>query len=83
MDILSNAATRPAQYSLSVVVPVYNEQEVLPEFHRRLGAALSELPARAEIIYIDDGSRKGRTAHVQRRHLFPRVARGIVPVRAP
>jgi len=46
-----------ARYTLSVVVPVHNEQEVLPEFHRRLAAVLDGLPAAAEIIYVNDGSR--------------------------
>lgn len=41
---------------LSVVVPVFNEEEVLPEFHRRLVAVLAGLPQPAEIIYVDDGS---------------------------
>jgi glycosyltransferase involved in cell wall biosynthesis len=42
---------------LSVVVPVYNEQEVLPEFHRRLSGVLDSLPIVVEIIYVNDGSR--------------------------
>src|ERR1043165_6906610 len=42
---------------LSVVVPAYNEQEVLPEFHRRLTAVLAGLTMASEIIYINDGSR--------------------------
>ncbi|MGI8548775.1 MAG: glycosyltransferase family 2 protein [Gemmatimonadaceae bacterium] len=43
---------------LSVVVPCYNEEEVLAETHRRLTQALSKsgMP-RFEIIYVDDGSR--------------------------
>ena len=41
--------------SLSIVVPVYNEAQVLPEFQRRLSAALSAFPA-AEILYVNDGS---------------------------
>jgi len=51
-------ADNPAvtQSSLSVVVPVYNEEDVLPEFHRRLGAVLDALPVSAEIVYINDGS---------------------------
>jgi glycosyltransferase involved in cell wall biosynthesis len=48
--------TRPL---LSIVVPVYNEQQVLPEFHKRLGAVLDTLGANAEILYVDDGSRDG------------------------
>ena len=75
MDLLSAAATPATAYSLSVVVPVYNEQEVLPEFHRRLGAALAALPAKSEIIYIDDGSRDGSRALLARLHdADPRVA---------
>jgi polyisoprenyl-phosphate glycosyltransferase len=42
--------------SLSVVVPVYNEREVLPEFHRRLGVVLDGLPLPTEIVYVNDGS---------------------------
>jgi glycosyltransferase involved in cell wall biosynthesis len=42
--------------TLSVIVPFYNEQDVLPEFHRRLTATLDEIPIVSEIVYIDDGS---------------------------
>ncbi len=44
-------------YLISVVVPVYNEQEVLPELHRRLAEVLKALPLAYEIIYVNDGSR--------------------------
>lgn len=47
---------------LSVVVPAYNEQVVLPEFHRRTLAALRPLGLTFEIIYIDDGSSDGTLA---------------------
>jgi glycosyltransferase involved in cell wall biosynthesis len=43
--------------ALSVVVPAYNEEEVLPEFHRRLSNTLETMPVSAEIIYVNDGSR--------------------------
>jgi glycosyltransferase involved in cell wall biosynthesis len=43
--------------SLSVVVPAYNEQEVLPEFHRRLSAVLKALQMPCEVVYVNDGSR--------------------------
>jgi glycosyltransferase involved in cell wall biosynthesis len=52
-------ADRAGRWSLAVVVPVYNEEPVLPEFHRRLGAVLDGLPADVEIIYVNDGSRDG------------------------
>lgn len=41
---------------LSVVVPVYNEEEVLPECQRRLSDVLRSLPLDYEIVYVDDGS---------------------------
>lgn len=44
---------------LSVIVPAYNEEEVLQEFNRRLVAALQSLPFFCEIVYINDGSKDG------------------------
>lgn len=41
---------------LSVVVPAYNEEEVLPEFHSRLGAVLDSIGGNAQIVYVNDGS---------------------------
>ena len=41
---------------LSIVVPAYNEQEVLREFHRRLAAVLDELDFLCEVLYVNDGS---------------------------
>jgi glycosyltransferase involved in cell wall biosynthesis len=61
MDVLTAphvTAPEPATAaaSLSVVVPAYNEEAVLPEFHRRLAAVLDALPVCAEIVYVNDGS---------------------------
>lgn len=42
--------------ALSVVVPAFNEEAVLPAFHRRLSATLDGLRERVEILYVDDGS---------------------------
>ena len=42
---------------LSIVVAVYNEQEVLAELYRRLSAAMAALGRSYEIILVDDGSR--------------------------
>ena len=41
---------------LSVVVPVFNESEVLPTFHARLVATLEKLGLRSEVLYVNDGS---------------------------
>ena len=46
-----------AARKISVVVPAYNESEVLPEFHARLSAVMNELPEDWEVIYVNDGSR--------------------------
>ena len=45
---------------LSVIVPAYNEEEVLPIFHHRLVTALAnvkELEGRWEVVYVNDGSK--------------------------
>lgn len=41
---------------LSVVVPAYDEAEVLRLFHSRLAAVLSTLLLQSEILYVNDGS---------------------------
>jgi polyisoprenyl-phosphate glycosyltransferase len=41
---------------VSVVVPAYNEQDVLTEFHSRLAAVMGPLTDRWEVIYVNDGS---------------------------
>jgi glycosyltransferase involved in cell wall biosynthesis len=54
----------PAQAApeLSVVVPAYNEQEVLEIFHERLTAALAPLGLSWEVVYVNDGSRDATLA---------------------
>jgi len=42
---------------LSVVVPVYNEEEVIQESYKRLTAAISAIGETYELIFINDGSR--------------------------
>jgi polyisoprenyl-phosphate glycosyltransferase len=42
--------------TFSVVIPVFDEAEVLPEFHRRLSAVMDPL-GMWEAVYINDGSR--------------------------
>lgn len=42
--------------SLSIVVPVYNEEDNLPVLKQELSAALKTLKQEYEIIFIDDGS---------------------------
>ena len=42
--------------TLSLIVPAYNEQEGLPECHRRATAALQAVGLSYEIVYVNDGS---------------------------
>ena len=42
---------------LSVVIPVYNEEAVLPALFARLYAALDALQTSYEIVFVNDGSR--------------------------
>lgn len=45
---------------LSITIPVYNEEECLPELYRRVRDALDELPGGPhELIFVDDGSSDG------------------------
>ncbi len=50
---------------LSVIVPCYNEEEVIEHTDERLHRALGEITEQFEIIYVDDGS-KDRTAELLR-----------------
>ena len=53
------------KYTLSVVIPVYNEEENLPILQQQLAAALNALELPYEIIYVDDGSTDGSLAALQ------------------
>ena len=48
------ADLKPIRYSL--VIPVFNEEAVLPVLLRRLDQLLSRLNGLAEVIFVDDGS---------------------------
>ncbi|MBQ9297193.1 MAG: glycosyltransferase family 2 protein [Paludibacteraceae bacterium] len=64
--------------SLSVVVPIYNDEEVISELLRRLTAVVEHITDEYEIILVDDGSRDGswhlmQRERAEREHL--RIAR--------
>ena len=56
--------SQPAS-EISIVVPVYNEQEVLPDFHQRLSVVLNTLSFASEIIYVNDGSQDDTLAIIE------------------
>lgn len=57
MKLVNQQPSIRDEVTLSVIVPVFNEQEVLPIFHHRLVKVLSTLSGDStEVIYINDGS---------------------------
>lgn len=59
VDLLLNTARSTPTCLLSVVVPLLNEQEVLPALHARLKAATGGLNGPVELLFVDDGSTDG------------------------
>lgn len=40
----------------SIVIPIYNERETIPELYRRLKSVIQSFDAPVEVIFVDDGS---------------------------
>jgi len=76
MPVSTSNAARP---QVSVIVPVYNEQEVLAALFARLYPALDALGVSYEILFINDGSRD-RSAQMlsEQFHMRPDVTRVIL-----
>ena len=54
---MPDSCTEPCVPPLvSIVVPVFNEEVVLPEFFSRLSRSLQTQSQRFELIFVDDGS---------------------------
>ncbi|RDS83439.1 glycosyltransferase family 2 protein [Dyella psychrodurans] len=50
---------------LTVVVPAYNESDVLAIFHERLFGVLDKLSLQCNVLYVDDGSRDDTWSVIQ------------------
>jgi glycosyltransferase involved in cell wall biosynthesis len=57
------AGRRPA---LSVVVPLFDEEEVIERFHARLAPVMDSLGLPWEVVYVNDGSRDSSLAVLER-----------------
>ena len=55
-SVLGEAPGRVASM-LSAVVPVFNEEDGIPELHRRLKQALESTGLPYELVLVNDGSR--------------------------
>ena len=54
---LDGSAPDSGAPEISVVIPVFNEEENIAALHQKLNAALGALGLAYEILYVDDGSR--------------------------
>ena len=53
---LTSGYARPDRFSLSVVVPCFNEEEVISTTYQRLAAVLGNRDFNLQIVFVDDGS---------------------------
>lgn len=61
----------------SIVVPVYNEEEVLAELYHRMSQVLEQFDETWEMILVDDGSRDGSAKVIQELHERDNRVKGI------
>ncbi len=64
--------------SVSVVVPVYNEQESLEALYERVRGVLDAATADWELLLVDDGSRDGSADIIRRLHEGDERVRGLL-----
>ena len=64
----TTAEGQPTQVSLSVVMPLYNEEQSIRPLYEQLTAALEREGRSYEIIFVDDGSRDGSFSMLQALH---------------
>jgi dolichol-phosphate mannosyltransferase len=57
--VKKNSPSRKNSQSVSIAIPVFNEEENIPVLFDRLKTILRELPYTFEILFIDDGSTDG------------------------
>lgn len=58
MDSIKNSIAKQERDLISIIVPCYNEEKVLPAFYKAASDAVTEIEsADCEFIFVDDGSR--------------------------
>ena len=69
--------------TLYIVVPCYNEEEVLPETARRLGdklrglMAAGKISSKSRVLFVNDGSRDGTWGVISRLHAADPLFSGV------
>lgn len=62
---------------ITIIAPVHNEEEVLPELHRRVSAVMNGLGESWELVLVDDGSRDQSAAIIHQLTELDDHVRGI------
>lgn len=62
---------------ISVVIPLLNERESLPELAAKLHQVLGSMGLRYEVLFIDDGSRDGSWEEIMHLHSLDARIKGI------
>ncbi len=57
--------TFPEPHYLSVIIPIYNEEESIPLLHEAISRVLGEQEFSYEVIYVDDGSTDNSFAQLE------------------
>ena len=56
--------SRGNQPTLSIIIPVFNEREVLPFCLQRLNTVIKQLGISTELVFVDDGSEDGSVEYL-------------------
>lgn len=59
------AASNPENPLISLIVPVYNEEEAIPRFRDRLIGACHSWPFQTKVLFVDDGSSDNTLHHLR------------------
>ena len=63
-QLAAQRARRPADPLLSLIVPVFNEEESIDLFLNEIEPALDSAGLRFEVVFVNDGSRDNTLAHL-------------------
>ena len=63
--------------TISIIAPVYNEEEVLPELYRRVAAVMDGMKESWELVLVNDGSRDRSAAIIAELHNQDERVKGI------
>jgi glycosyltransferase involved in cell wall biosynthesis len=65
---MTRATESAGEVGLSVVVPLYDEDESIGPLYEAIAAVLDTMPQRSEIVFVDDGSTDSTYARIEELH---------------